>query len=100
MFFEIGVVHSPNSTKNNLGNGLKQINFFQIPEIAQSKTLKKVIAVLDANLCKSICNKLSDLRTSYYKPSQSKYAISLVINLPSVFLELGQVPGLRLNGLF
>ena len=24
MFFEIGVVHSPNSTKSNLGNGLKQ----------------------------------------------------------------------------
>ena len=69
MFFEIGVVHSPNSTKSNIGNGLKQISFFQIPEIPLSKTLNKTIAVLDANLCKSIFNKLSDLRTSYYKPS-------------------------------
>lgn len=65
MFFEIGVVHSPNSTKTILGNGQKQINFFQIPEIAQSKTLNKAIAVLDAHLCKSIFNKLSDLRTNY-----------------------------------
>ena len=65
MFFEIGVVHSPNSTKSNLENGLKQINFFQIPEIAQSKTLNKAIAVVDANLCKSISNKLSDLPTNY-----------------------------------
>ena len=57
------------------------------------------MAVLDANLCKSIFGKIADLRTNYYKPSLSEYPISLLINLSSVILKLGQGPGLKRNEL-